>query len=196
MHCFPVPLLVPIRLLVARRSSCYITAGSHGSPMDINPPWHWMCPPGCYCCNACLLSAGGETDSNMSKIVWGDRGKIVDGRIQKFLSEQALMDQPFIKDPTKTVATVIKEAVATVGEKISLRRFERCATGCPRGMPARICGQSIRSLVLESLYHALGTCWACASGPVIVPRLSTSTRVSPLMQDNRFNRSVRIKGLA
>lgn len=55
------------------------------------------------------------------------RGKIVDGRIQKFLSEQALLEQAFIKDTSKTVATVIKEAVATVGEKVSIRRFERCA---------------------------------------------------------------------
>lgn len=53
------------------------------------------------------------------------RGKIVDGRIQKFLSEQALLDQAFIKDTSKTVATVIKEATATIGEKVSIRRFER-----------------------------------------------------------------------
>lgn len=55
------------------------------------------------------------------------RPKIVDGRIQKFVAEQALLEQAFIKDTTKTVATVIKEAVATVGEKISIRRFERSA---------------------------------------------------------------------
>ena len=53
------------------------------------------------------------------------RGKIVDGRIQKFLAEQALLEQAFIKDTSKTVATLIKEATATVGEKISIRRFER-----------------------------------------------------------------------
>ncbi|DBA78976.1 hypothetical protein WJX77_000488 [Trebouxia sp. C0004] len=57
------------------------------------------------------------------------RGKIVDGRIQKFLSEQALLDQAFIKDTSKTVATVIKEATATVGEKVSIRRFERFQLG-------------------------------------------------------------------
>lgn len=49
----------------------------------------------------------------------------MDGRIQKFVAEQALLEQPFIKDTTKTVATVLREAVATVGEKISIRRFER-----------------------------------------------------------------------
>lgn len=51
----------------------------------------------------------------------------MDGRIQKFVAEQALLEQAFIKDTTKTVATVIKEAVATVGEKVSIRRFERSA---------------------------------------------------------------------
>ena len=49
----------------------------------------------------------------------------MDGRIQKFVAEQALLEQAFIKDTTKTVATIIKEAVATVGEKVSVRRFER-----------------------------------------------------------------------
>ncbi|KAL3150404.1 hypothetical protein ABBQ32_000242 [Trebouxia sp. C0010 RCD-2024] len=57
------------------------------------------------------------------------RPKIVDGRIQKFVAEQALLEQAFIKDTTKTVATVIKEAVANVGEKISIRRFERFHLG-------------------------------------------------------------------
>lgn len=54
----------------------------------------------------------------------------MDGRIQKFLAEQALLEQAFIKDTSKTVATLIKEATATVGEKISIRRFERYATRC------------------------------------------------------------------
>ena len=53
------------------------------------------------------------------------RPQIVEGRINKFVSEQALMEQPFIKDTSKTVATVVKEAVAQLGEKISIRRFER-----------------------------------------------------------------------
>ena len=49
------------------------------------------------------------------------RGKIVDGRIQKFVSEQALLEQ----DTSKTVATVVREASAAIGEKVSIRRFER-----------------------------------------------------------------------
>ena len=49
----------------------------------------------------------------------------MEGRIKKFVAEQALMEQPFIKDTSKTVGTVVKEAVAQLGEKISIRRFER-----------------------------------------------------------------------
>ncbi len=49
----------------------------------------------------------------------------MEGRIKKFVAEQALMEQPFIKDTGKTVGTVVKEAVAQLGEKISIRRFER-----------------------------------------------------------------------
>ena len=55
----------------------------------------------------------------------------MDGRIQKFLSEQSLLEQAFIKDTSKTVATLIKEATATVGEKISIRRFERYTATAP-----------------------------------------------------------------
>lgn len=66
-----------------------------------------------------------------SHLLLSCRPKIVDGRIQKFVAEQALLEQAFIKDTTKTVATVIKEAVATVGEKISIRRFERSAQIAP-----------------------------------------------------------------
>lgn len=54
----------------------------------------------------------------------------MDGRIQKFLAEQSLLEQDFIKDTSKTVATVIKEATAAVGEKISIRRFERYRQAC------------------------------------------------------------------
>ena len=56
----------------------------------------------------------------------------MEGRIKKFVSEQALMEQPFIRDTSKTVATVVKEAVAQLGEKISIRRFERW--GCVGGV--------------------------------------------------------------
>ncbi|KAK9914903.1 hypothetical protein WJX75_002062 [Coccomyxa subellipsoidea] len=57
------------------------------------------------------------------------RGKIVEGRIAKTLKTMALLEQPFIKDTDKTVATLIKEAVSTLGENIQVRRFERFVLG-------------------------------------------------------------------
>ncbi len=51
----------------------------------------------------------------------------MEGRIAKTIKTMALLEQPFIKDTDKTVATLIKEAVSTLGENIQVRRFERCA---------------------------------------------------------------------
>lgn len=55
--------------------------------------------------------------------------KIVEGRLRKFCSETCLMDQPYVRDDGKTVADVIKEAVAQIGENIVLRRFVRYQLG-------------------------------------------------------------------
>ena len=57
------------------------------------------------------------------------REKIVEGRIAKIAKEQALYEQDFVKDPSKTVGTVIKEAIASIGENIQVRRFERIVLG-------------------------------------------------------------------
>jgi len=55
--------------------------------------------------------------------------KIVDGKMSKFYSQVCLLDQPFIKDPDKTVGTLIKEAIASFGENIVVRRFVRFKLG-------------------------------------------------------------------
>lgn len=46
---------------------------------------------------------------------------MVEGRLAKIAKEQALMEQPFIKDTNRTVGDVVKEAVATIGENIQVR---------------------------------------------------------------------------
>lgn len=53
------------------------------------------------------------------------RPKIVEGRVAKTLKTMALLEQPFIKDTNKNVASVVKEAVAALGENIQIRRFEK-----------------------------------------------------------------------
>lgn len=46
----------------------------------------------------------------------------MDGRVAKIAKERALLEQPFIKDTTKSVAEHIKAAVAAIGENIQVRR--------------------------------------------------------------------------
>jgi len=55
--------------------------------------------------------------------------KIVDGRMNKFHEEFVLLDQPFVKDATKTVGEIVTEAIARTGEKITVRRFTRYKMG-------------------------------------------------------------------
>ncbi len=57
------------------------------------------------------------------------REKIVQGRIDKRLKELSLVDQPFIKDQNITVAEVVKQLVAQLGENIQVRRFTRFVLG-------------------------------------------------------------------
>ena len=53
--------------------------------------------------------------------------RIVEGRIQKWISERALLTQPFVKDPDKTVGDLLQEIVQRVGENVVVRRFTRYA---------------------------------------------------------------------
>ena len=55
--------------------------------------------------------------------------KIVNGRIEKFYKEVCLMEQEYIKDPSKDVTQVINEAILEIGEKITIRRFVRYEMG-------------------------------------------------------------------
>ncbi|CAM0949755.1 unnamed protein product [Alopecurus aequalis] len=57
------------------------------------------------------------------------REKIVEGRIAKRLGVMALLEQPFIKDDSKTVKDVVKENIAGLGENIKVRRFVRYTLG-------------------------------------------------------------------
>lgn len=55
--------------------------------------------------------------------------KMVEGRIKKYLAEICLLDQPFVKDPDKTVKELLTEKIATIGENIVIRRFARFERG-------------------------------------------------------------------
>ncbi len=55
--------------------------------------------------------------------------KMVEGRIHKFYKEICLLEQDFVKDPSKTVKEVVNEAILAIGEKINIRRFTRYEMG-------------------------------------------------------------------
>ncbi len=55
--------------------------------------------------------------------------KIVEGRIAKRLNELVLLSQPYIKDSSLTVADLVKQAAAKIGENIKVRRFTRYTLG-------------------------------------------------------------------
>ena len=55
--------------------------------------------------------------------------KIVEGRLEKYFQENCLMEQAFVKNPDQTISELITELTAKIGEKISVRRFERFILG-------------------------------------------------------------------
>ena len=55
--------------------------------------------------------------------------KIVEGKLQKFFKESALLAQPFVKDPDKTIEQLITEVSSKTGEKIEIARFARFKVG-------------------------------------------------------------------
>lgn len=55
--------------------------------------------------------------------------KIIEGRLNKFYEESVLVDQPFVKDPSKTIGELVTEKIASIKENISIRRFTRYKMG-------------------------------------------------------------------
>ena len=57
------------------------------------------------------------------------RPKIVEGKLKKFIAERSLLEQPYVKDDSKTVGQLVKEVSAKVGEAVQVRRFARFKIG-------------------------------------------------------------------
>ena len=55
--------------------------------------------------------------------------KIVEGKLAAFIEELVLLEQPFVKDDSKTVQQLLDEVSAKVGEKVAVRRFVRYKLG-------------------------------------------------------------------
>ena len=72
-----------------------------------------------------ILRAQALNEGKPEKIV----DKMVEGRIKKYFKDVCLLEQPFVKDPDKTIGTLVMEKTAEIGEKISIRRFTRYEMG-------------------------------------------------------------------
>ena len=72
-----------------------------------------------------ILRAQALEEGKPEKIV----DKMVEGRIKTFYEDNCLLNQKYVKDPSKTIEQVIIEATAQIGEKISVRRFVRYDMG-------------------------------------------------------------------
>jgi elongation factor Ts len=57
------------------------------------------------------------------------RAKIVEGRLKKFFQESALLEQPFVKDDSRTVGQLVQAVAAKTGENVVVRRFVRFRLG-------------------------------------------------------------------
>ncbi len=55
--------------------------------------------------------------------------KVAEGRLEKFYQEACLLRQPFIKDEDKLIGQMLKEAIASIGENMNIRRFVRYELG-------------------------------------------------------------------
>jgi elongation factor Ts len=77
-----------------------------------------------------------EAERNIYRAQAGGSGKppaviekIVDGKLVKFVADTCLLDQPFIKDPQRTVGQLVTDSIAKIGENIVVRRFARFQLG-------------------------------------------------------------------
>lgn len=55
--------------------------------------------------------------------------RIVEGRLEKYYQDVCLLEQPFVKDPDRTVKDLLTELRAQCGENVQIRRFVRFVLG-------------------------------------------------------------------
>ena len=55
--------------------------------------------------------------------------KIIDGKMEKWYKQVCLMEQAFVKDPSKSISDLIKETISKLGENITVKRFARFQLG-------------------------------------------------------------------
>jgi len=56
------------------------------------------------------------------------QAKIMEGKLSSYFRDQVLLEQPFIKDESKTVRNLLNEATQKFGERVEISRFARLST--------------------------------------------------------------------
>ena len=56
-------------------------------------------------------------------------GKIVEGQVNRFYAENTLLDQPWVRDDSKTIQQLVTEAGKAIGATLTVRRFARFQMG-------------------------------------------------------------------
>lgn len=72
-----------------------------------------------------ILRAQALNEGKPEKIV----DRMVEGRVKKYYEDCCLLNQPFVKDSSKTIEEYLKETISVIGEKIDIRRFVRFEMG-------------------------------------------------------------------
>jgi elongation factor Ts len=72
-----------------------------------------------------IYSAQAKTSGKPENVIQ----KIAEGKLNKWFSEVVLLEQPFVKDPDKTVDDLRREVIGRIGENIEIRRFTRFRVG-------------------------------------------------------------------
>ncbi len=72
-----------------------------------------------------LAAARAVFEGEAAGIAEANRGKAIEGKIDSYLRERVLLEQPFVKDPSVTIKELISSAVQKFGEKVELVRYER-----------------------------------------------------------------------
>lgn len=55
--------------------------------------------------------------------------RIIEGKLEKYLSEVCLLSQPYVRDEDRKISEVIQDLILSTGENVSIRRFERWEIG-------------------------------------------------------------------
>jgi elongation factor Ts len=72
-----------------------------------------------------IAEAKAKAEGKPEKVV----PKIAEGAVAKWLKDVVLLEQAWVKDPSKTIDALVKELSAKIGEKLSVRRFVRFEVG-------------------------------------------------------------------